>query len=79
MCDNRPLFIIATGRKTGIALPEVLNAHVSCKSVVSVGFGERDAKNKDKIITFNMMNKASSEEKTFNRVVCSPTENLFLR
>lgn len=32
---------------------------------------------KNKMITFNMMSNAGSEEKTFNRVVCVLTETYF--
>ena len=54
MGDNTTPNSICRQKKTGISLPEVLNALVCSKSVVSVGFGERDAKIKNKIVTLNM-------------------------
>ena len=63
--------------KTGIFLPEVLNSFVCSKSVVSIGFSERDAKMKNNTVTLNMVTNSSSEEKTLNGDVCSLVETYF--
>ena len=63
--------------KADISLPEALNGFLCAKSVVAVGFSERDSKMKNIIVTLNMVNNSSSEEKTFNGNVCSPAETYF--
>ena len=63
--------------KDDISLPKALNGFLCSKSVVSVGFSERDTKMKNKIVTLNMVNNSSSKEKAFNGDVCSSAETYF--